>query len=337
MAKIRFKHIFFALISTAAFLTFSATLLVVLYYERLIPIEANLKNMSPPFVIFFTMLVIILLLGVAIVASFLIRYKRQLIPGSAVLKEGNRQLVELLKVYKAYDQNGPLKLVRHGRPYDGGYVVPVKAFEVADVLLGYGIFNDNSFEDEFSLIYNKPSYGFDGGISGISSKSPLFTFVDECIGSDRFLRTYESSSGKVSTFSQQINNLGLKDKKVFIKMDIEGAEYDAFEDILSKHDVIAGMALEMHFEEHGMALRATKLLESLNKNFILLHVHGNNLCGGRFSTSNSVGVIPEALELTYINKTLVSDYHLSKNQKHPLFIDMKNCRFFPDLKFEVLL
>ncbi len=247
-------------------------------------------------------------------------------------------MVKFLKVYSAYDQDGPLQLVRHGKQNDGGYVAPVKAFKSADVLLGYGIGADNSFEDSFSQIYNKPSYGFDCSIDHIDSKSPLFTFVNQCISSDRFLRHNQKPSGKVSSFSQQIDNLGLKNKKVFIKMDVEGAEYDAFESILEHYANITGIVLEIHFlDKNEFAMRALKLLNDLDKHFVLLHVHGNNCCeNSSFYTTNSIGKIPIVIELTYINKALLTKYHLAENQAHPTAIDMPNDLNKPDAQFEVL-
>jgi len=250
----------------------------------------------------------------------------------------NEELVKFLKVYSAYDQDGPLQLVRHGSQNDGGYVVPVKAFKSADVLLGYGIATDNFFEDSFSQIYNKPSYGFDCGIDHIHSKSPLFTFVSQCIGSDRWLYGGQKSSRKISSFSQQIDNLGLKNKKVFVKVDIEGAEYDAFESILEHYANITGIVLEIHFSKTEANIRVLKLLNDLDKHFVLLHVHGNNCClDSWISTTNSIGKIPTVIELTYINKALVTKYHLAENQAHPTAIDMPNILNKPDTQFEVLL
>ena len=116
----------------------------------------------------------------------------------------HKDITEVLKGYKALDNGKPMKLERHGRNHDGGYVIPIKAFEEADILIGYGIADDNSFKDNFSIQYSKPSYGFDCGIASISSKSPLFTFVKECIGSDKVLYENQKSSGQVSSFSQQL-------------------------------------------------------------------------------------------------------------------------------------
>ena len=89
-------------------------------------------------------------------------------------------------MYDAFSHdNAPIKLVRHGKEYDGGYVVPTIALEKADALMGYGIDTDISFEDEFSRIYQKPSFGFDCGIEGIKTNHELTTFVRQCIANDK--------------------------------------------------------------------------------------------------------------------------------------------------------
>lgn len=157
---------------------------------------------------------------------------------------------KLAKELIAYDTLD-IKLFRHGRKGDAGYIVPDKALEAAGILLGYGIDEDNSFEDEFSLKYNKPCFGFDCGISNIASKSKLFTFVPHCIGKADTIYENQTSSGKVSPFSEQLDFLDLKDKKLFIKMDIEGAEYSVFDDILSHSDQITAIVMELHMRKGG--------------------------------------------------------------------------------------
>ena len=247
-----------------------------------------------------------------------------------------RELVTYFKVYSAQDHNGPLLLKRIGRDYDGGYVVAEKSLRLADVLLGYGIADDISFEETFSNLYGKPSYGFDGGAQEVKSKNKLFTFVRECIASDEFLYKGQNSSGKVSTFSQQVSKLGLKNKKIFIKMDIEGAEYEAFPDILRHHSKnVTGIVLELHFKSLASIKKAIKLLSDINEEFLLVHVHGNNAGGARFSTQGVSGKIPYLIELTYINRNLITGFEVLANQKHPQAIDMINVPSMPEAEFEI--
>lgn len=245
-------------------------------------------------------------------------------------------LVLKLKVYTVYDQNGQIQLIRHGRAGDGGYFVPRIAFEKADILLGYGIADDISFEETFSTLYQKPSYGFDCGVPSIPVTNKLCTFVSECIANDGSLYAQQKSSGKFSTFPDQLKRIQAESKKLFIKMDIESAEYVAFEGIKSYFSNITGVVLEIHFAHDNQISLANTLLEALLKDFYLVHVHANNCSLDVFQTKYSKGNIPRVLELTFINKNLVTHAVLSPNQRYPLSGDMENCSTFPPTKFEIL-
>lgn len=150
------------------------------------------------------------------------------------------RLTSLLLVYDVYDQSGKLNISRHGRNGDGGYFVAEKSFQKANLLIGYSIADDISFEEQFSKIYKKPSYGFDCGVKDIKVNSPLVKFYSECIGSDNYIYKNQISNGNISSFDNHIKRLDAAKKKIFVKMDIEGAEYDVFDDILKYKDNITG-------------------------------------------------------------------------------------------------
>lgn len=239
--------------------------------------------------------------------------------------------------YDAIDISGkPLTLERIGRENDGGYVVPVQALNQAEALLGYGIGDDISFEEAFCNFTQKPAYAFDGGISNIAISNPLCSFFSECIGNDNFLWG-NYSSGKSSTFSEQITRLGLVESPVFIKMDIEGAEYDCFMDILLKAQQITGFVIEIHFLTNPhFQNKAKLLLEAIEKDFVLIHLHANNFATiSLFSSQYVKGLIPHVVELTYINKNLLGAYRVSRDQKHPKSIDMNNNPNEPDCEFKI--
>jgi len=90
------------------------------------------------------------------------------------------KIASMLVVYDV--KNPSLNFIRLGRNNDGGYVLPVEALEAADVLMGYGIADDISFEREFSRRFNKPSFGFDCGVQNIETGDNRCCFFSECIG-----------------------------------------------------------------------------------------------------------------------------------------------------------
>ncbi len=253
-------------------------------------------------------------------------------------KIASSKIAKLLITYSAVDQNGPINLMRHGKENDGGYVVPEKAFQKADVLLGYGIDTDASFEMWFSDIYKKPSYGFDCGVDFIGGNNKLFTFINECVANEKFIYPGQISSGRIYSFDDQLVRLDLNNKKIFIKMDIEGAEYDAFYDVLQHADKITGIVLEIHFTHAYQEPKAIKLLSEINKKFLLIHLHANNCAiDTAYSIKEIDGMIPKILELSYINKSLVTNFTVAKDQSHPLKIDMPNCPDGRDMRFNVLV
>ena len=143
-----------------------------------------------------------------------------------------RTIAALLKVHQAYDANGPIQLRRIGKEYDGGYIIPEVAVQKADVVLGYGIGYDISFEDSATAIYGKPSYGFDCAYSPIMPSQEQCHFVSSCIVGKEF--TEQSSN--LESFDRHLDRVGARDKKLFVK--ISGGAYQNLY-FSSKHSVIA--------------------------------------------------------------------------------------------------
>lgn len=258
------------------------------------------------------------------------------------LKAEKEELTSLLLVNNVFDENGPLKIERFGKEYDGGYVIPIKALEQADAVLGYGIRDDISFEEMFSARFNRPSYGFDCGKDiNINITNKLFTLVRECIGTDSSIDGgLKNSNGKVTSFTTELTNLNLNNKKLFVKMDIEGGEFSSFQEIMSYADNITGIAMELHILSPSDFQKGIELLKMINKNFVLTHVHSNNCATYNYkllySAANLKGIIPSVLELSFINKSLITKYEISNNQSHPTELDMPCNRNKDDIKFEVL-
>lgn len=251
------------------------------------------------------------------------------------------ELVKFLLASEATDvSSNPIELKRIGKDYDGGYVVPLQALMISDSCFGYGIDDDISFEEEYSALTGKPSFGFDGGVQ-IEPKHPLCTFVNECLGTDKWLYGNQTSSGKTSTFTEQLNRFNLSDKRVFIKMDIENAEYDELPKILIHHEHVTGIVLEVHYLHYQNYLeKALILMRQLSDNFVLVHLHGNNYCNKNtdflFDAPGVNGQLPSIMELTYIHKSLLSSSRLKDIQEYPTSIDMPNLKDYPEVAFQIM-
>jgi hypothetical protein len=249
-------------------------------------------------------------------------------------------MISQLKIYEAFDEEGKeIKMIRMGNKNDGGYVVPVIALEKSEVLIGYGIANDAGFEEAYSRMFNKPSYGFDCTMSNVITTNKLFTLIDQCIETDSTIYGGKSS-GKISSFSQHILDLNLAQKPIFLKLDIEAAEFLAFNDIYAHSEYITGIAIEIHMWGIKEVIDASKLLSNLANDFILIHIHANNAAqpethGEFFSAQNIEGSIPRLMELTFINKKLANSYVLSNDQSFPKALDMPINTKNKDISFKI--
>lgn len=241
-------------------------------------------------------------------------------------------IAALLKVYQTYDAQGPIQLRRIGQAHDGGYLIPELAMQEADVVIGYGIANDISFEDSATAIYGKPSYGFDCTCPLVHPMQKECHFISSCIAGKESIEQFPS----YRSFDQHLDMIRATGKKLFLKMDIEGNEYGTMPDILRYAFKITGIVLEIHFLETKQIAQALHLLQILDKDFLLVHVHGNNYCRDSFVTTNARGSITRVLELSYINRSLVHSYEISRDQTHPTCLDMPNSPALPDVAFTIL-
>lgn len=313
--------------------------LKILRRKHILPCKLPKTNTFIGSIIF---VVVIYVIGVAFldfvvtkvgIRNVLTRYS--IVKNSLLYQETFDKIASMLVVYDVEVKNQPLEFIRLGRNNDGGYVVPVAALESSDVLMGYGIGDDISFERAFSQYFDKTSFGFDCGVQNIETGDSRCHFFSECIGNSNHLMWDQVSSGQIYSFYDQLRRFGLIGKKIFVKMDIEGAEFDVIDDILKYAQQITGIVLEVHTPE-GDPIKTLNLLSSLSNDFVLVHLHGTNLALNHFKTKYAKNSVPTVLELTYINKNLLSSYKISKNQKHPQSIDQRDCINIPECEFEIL-
>lgn len=234
-----------------------------------------------------------------------------------------RKLIPHFLLYDAKVNGVSLKFVKLGKSKYGTYIIPAYAIQKADAVIGYGIEDDISFEEQTSDIYNKSSYGYDCGVKSIPIKNKKCHFKSECIGTDKYILTWENqtSSKHLHPFGKNITKLGLNGKKYFIKMDIAGAEYDVMDDVLKNSNDITGIALVIHMPTVDKILLADKMLEKIEKNFILVErfSHPNpflKLKNANLSYPETRGTFFENITLSYINKNLVDKYNISWNQNN---------------------
>lgn len=227
---------------------------------------------------------------------------------------------ELVQPYKCFDKNeNRLSLLRIGRNEDGGYIVPEIAVKASDVLFSYGINYETSFEEDYQKHFsNQKIYMFDHTINHCNFHNDNAIWIKEGIGSDK-------NCNQIQT---QIKQLGSENKNIFIKIDVEGAEYEAF-DKFNDYENITGIVCEFHWlDREDCRNKFINTITKLNKYFDIVHIHGNN-CQSMVNIDGFM--FPIVPEISFINKKLVS----SKDVLHieyPTEIDFPNGKSSPDLK-----
>tara|TARA_B100000767_G_scaffold110418_1_gene105706 strand:+ start:15528 stop:16349 length:822 start_codon:yes stop_codon:yes gene_type:complete len=210
---------------------------------------------------------------------------------------------ESLKCYKPKKPK-----IRLGKNNDGGYVI-VEGYEY-DLMIGCGISKDSSFEHSFLKKYpNVPIDTYDGTINSFPNSHPKIKFTKKNIGG-----TNTEKTTNLHSLIEPKNN-------IFLKMDIEGGEYDWLHS-LSKKQLNKFQQIVIEFHKPFSADRY-KTLEKLADTHNLIHIHGNNY--GSIIKKKHKGkivTIPTVFECTYIRK---DSRNLRLNDKSfPINLDQPN-------------
>ena len=195
-------------------------------------------------------------------------------------------------------------LCRIGCDQDGGYVVPQICVDMADSLLALGIGYDCSFEQDWHS--RNPAVIIHAYDDDVQTDFGDF-FQHNCVlHRQRVNKTFIDPD-----FLEFDDAMGrLSGQTVFVKIDIEGGEYNLVDDLCRHRDRILGMAIEFHgvgTSSHHCFLDA---IPGLLREFDIVHVHGNNsgpvtACG-----------LPEYLEISWLRKNFCG----SDVRKQDLFV-----------------
>ena len=215
--------------------------------------------------------------------------------------------------------DGTYELVRLGKDHDGGYLVDPASIVQTKSVLSCGIFTDWSFERDFLKRNDVPVFAYDGTINPrkiirLALKYFLRLRLPRALFTARalfdyfvFFRTsrvhrrlnigYDSASARsLGTIFKEENPAA----PVFVKMDIEGWEYRALDDLLAQAENLSGLAIEFHDVDLHRE-RIMRFIEAFP--LTLVHIHSTN--HGMLVDGDGN---PRTLELTFSsNPTRVSD------------------------------
>lgn len=193
-----------------------------------------------------------------------------------------------------------LKRLRLGSENDGGYVI----FDGLsyDGFISGGIDTNMSFESDFLDTYKlSRCYAFDNSIDTLPNEDARIVFCKREISKDFNLSNY--IDGRESCF---------------VKMDIEGSEWDWLESLSeSTMKKIKQLVIECHFlyqvsdnvkKDTNMMynefLRRMNILKKVNNTHVLCHIHANNYAQRLKYMNNE---LPTVFECTYVNKNVFKD------------------------------
>ncbi len=209
-----------------------------------------------------------------------------------------------LTVYKS-----PFKKKRFGRNNDGGYVICDIPNIKYDILLSGGISDDISFETDFLNNYNTSEcIAVDGSIDTLPLGSlKNTTFVKKMIG---------NKNDKINTNLHEYIN---KYQSIFVKMDIEGGEFDWLPTLKKEHmDKLEQIVMEFHWP---FKPEYKDIFKNINKTHALVHFHGNNHGNVRMYRGYR---IPNIFECTYLHKKHFNTTPELNKDPLPCPLDMAN-------------
>tara|TARA_B100000929_G_scaffold194153_1_gene153931 strand:- start:1211 stop:1984 length:774 start_codon:yes stop_codon:yes gene_type:complete len=233
-------------------------------------------------------------------------------------------------------------LERIGGDNDGGYIIDGKNILDSDVLIGLGMSDDWSFEENFNSINSVPTYIYDETVSlkkflkkcskyiiRINKPKIFFHWFKTVLNYMKFFKGNKFHLKKLVgidlppnylSLNTILNKLKIKNfSHVFLKVDIEGWEYRLLDDLILHADIIEGLVIEFHDADLHL-----NRIENFIKKFplSLVHTHINN-----YSPLNTNG-LPIAIECSFTCK--ITSEKLVSNL--PSALDMPNNPLIEDYK-----
>jgi hypothetical protein len=190
-------------------------------------------------------------------------------------------------------------LVRMGKDWDGGYVISAQSVDQAQGMLSLGVNHDWSFDRDWHQ--RKPQdriHAYDGTISPSRFHADLQQdYRDFFGGRAEHFPVNVGSTTCVGQSSFDDVMMRMNRDRIFLKMDIEGGEWQLTDDIASHARAITGMVIEFHNTDR---LRPLFLgtMRRYQEQFHIVHIHANTSCA--LAQDN----FPTVVEISFLNRDL---------------------------------
>jgi len=186
-------------------------------------------------------------------------------------------------------------LKRFGSANDGGYLMCEDLIEPLDSGYSYGVGSNDDWGCDVSRRYHVPVYEYDC----FNPARPIcnggtFVFHNECVGDQTGYR----ESRFFDTLENQIRKNGDTGRRLIVKMDIEGAEWNSF---LGAPDELLASIPQIAMEMHGVDdPKIVEVLRKMKRNFYLVNLHFNN-----WSCTPKAAPLPAwAYQVLWVNKRI---------------------------------
>lgn len=184
---------------------------------------------------------------------------------------------------------------RFGSANDGGYLMCEDLIEPLDAGYSYGVGSNDDWGCEVSRRYRVQVHEYDCfDPARPACNGGTFVFHNECVGN----RTGYRDAHFFDTLENQIRKNGDIGRRVIIKMDIEGAEWDS---LLAAPDELLASIPQLAMEMHGFDdPKIVEVLRKLKRNFYLVNLHFNN-----WSCTRRAAPLPAwAYQVLWVNKRI---------------------------------
>ncbi len=165
-------------------------------------------------------------------------------------------------------------LKRLGSTYDGGYLICDNLSEGVQSAYSYGVGPNDEFGCDVSRRYRVPVHEYDCfDPARPTCDGGVFAFNNECLA-PRAMR--DQDRRLFDTLESQIARNGDAGKRLLVKIDIEGAEWESLlatpDSVLERIDQIP---MELHVP-NGVTARHMQVIEKLKRRFYVANLHFNN-------------------------------------------------------------
>ncbi len=187
------------------------------------------------------------------------------------------------------------QLTRFGEPHDGGYLMCGNLLGDIQAAYSYGISGYDQWGCDISTARGVTLHEYDCfDTTQPACPTGRARFHAECVGAAA--RTEEGRP--FDTIQGQLEKNGDASKRIVMKIDVEGAEWDSF---LAAPDAVFEQIDQLAVEFHGFRDRkSVPVLERLRRFFEVAHVHFNNAaCMGGLEPFPSW-----AYEVLFVNKRI---------------------------------